>query len=166
MENESNTTKPENREDGIQANCLAISSDIQSMERATASVGGTNNSGRFSTDRGDLDSLKTVKERRLGRKSSEDSKQIMSPGDGSPSKLQVPSEKGPYGAPKCDDTLLQGFLQGANNSNSRRQSVCPEIEKTLNIVKMNGTKMSLYHLRKDVCALVDNHLFESIHEDE
>ena len=60
---------------------------------------------------------------------------------------------------------LQRFLQGANISN-RRDSVCPEIKKTMNLVKMNGSKKSLLDLRRDMCSLVNKRVFDSIYEEK
>lgn len=48
---------------------------------------------------------------------------------------------------------------------NRRDGVCTEVEKTMNLVKLNGTTMSLFDLRKDICNLVDCGVFKNIHKD-
>ena len=48
----------------------------------------------------------------------------------------------------------------------RRQAICIELEKTMNLVKLNGARMSLYDLRKDVCRLVGDSVFKKVHEQE
>ena len=46
----------------------------------------------------------------------------------------------------------------------RRKGVCTELEKTMNLVKLNGTTMSLFDLRQDICNLVDDGIFKNIHD--
>ena len=46
----------------------------------------------------------------------------------------------------------------------RRKGVCTELEKTMNLVKLNGTTMSLFDLREDICNLVDDGIFKNIHD--
>ena len=46
----------------------------------------------------------------------------------------------------------------------RRKGVCIELEKTMNLVKLNGTTMSLFDLRQDICNLVDDCIFKNIHD--
>ena len=48
---------------------------------------------------------------------------------------------------------------------NRRDGVCTEVEKTMNLVKLNGTTMSLFDLRQDICNLVDCGVFKNIHKD-
>ena len=48
---------------------------------------------------------------------------------------------------------------------NRRDGVCTEVEKTMNLVKLNRTTMSLFDLRQDICNLVDCGLFKNIHKD-
>lgn len=87
--------------------------------------------------------------------------------DSTPSStLVMPAEEESGG--ECDgsktDRALQDFLEG--KAQNRRQAICKEIEKTLNLVKLNGLKMSLYELRKDLCKLVGDRVFQGIHEEE
>ena len=118
------------------------------------------------TDKGEQDVLEIGQDRKP-RKSCENPKKTMLWSDSSQSKFEVPAEEEPR-VTECNtdknDLELKGFLHGAKVS-KRRQSVCTEIEKSLNLVKLNGSKMSLHDLRKDMCTLVDNRVFESIHED-
>lgn len=67
-------------------------------------------------------------------------------------------------APVKKSSTLGGFLEGEYSN--RRRGVCNEIEKTMNRVKLNGSRMSLYDLRKDVCSLVDHRVFTEIHGKE
>ena len=46
----------------------------------------------------------------------------------------------------------------------RRKGVCTELEKTMNLVKLNGTTMSLFDLRQDICNLVADGIFKNIHD--
>ena len=46
---------------------------------------------------------------------------------------------------------------------NRRDGVCTEVEKTMNLVKLNGTTMSLFDLRKDIWKLGDCGVFKNIH---
>lgn len=48
---------------------------------------------------------------------------------------------------------------------NRRDGVCTEVEKTMNLVKLNGTTMSLFDLRQDIRNLVDCGVFKKIHKD-
>ena len=47
---------------------------------------------------------------------------------------------------------------------NRRDGVCTEVEKTMNLVKLNGTT-SLFDLRQDIRNLVDCGVFKKIHKD-
>ena len=57
-------------------------------------------------------------------------------------------------------------LQKRQSFLKRRKGVCTELEKTMNLVKLNGTTMSLFDLRPDICNLVDDGIFKIIHDEE
>ena len=57
-------------------------------------------------------------------------------------------------------------LQKRQSFLKRRKGVCTELEKTMNLVKLNGTTMSLFALRPDICNLVDDGIFKIIHDEK
>ena len=82
-------------------------------------------------------------------------------------KSELPDVEEPL-VTKFDAASISSTLEGFSESpaSNRRQGVCQELEKTMNVIKLNGSRMSLYDLRKDVCTLIDNRVFKHIHEDE
>ena len=153
---------------GIHTTLTPISINIESIEQSAAKpqAGEIIPEGHCN-DKGEKDALKTVKQENP-RHRSKGSNNAMHWWDSLQNKVDVLEKE--EGSEPEDDVAknypeLQRFLQGANISN-RRDSVCPEIEKTMNLVKMNGSKMSLLDLRKDMCLLVNKRVFDSIYEEK
>ena len=50
---------------------------------------------------------------------------------------------------KDGSTMLIGFLQ-SQKAAQRRNAICEELEMVTGLVKINGAKFSLWHLRKEL----------------
>ena len=152
----------------IHTTLTPISINMESIEQTAAKPqAGEIIPEGYCNDKEEKAALNTDKEENL-RHRSKGHKNVMLWSDSLNNKVDVLEKE--EGSEPEDDVAknypeLQRFLQGANISN-RRDSVCPEIEKTMNLVKMNGSKMSLLDLRRDMCSLVYKRVFDSIYEEK
>ena len=171
-ENEENSKDEENnsdREDWICTKGAAASPDIKPIRKSLAVESGGFKPRKYSTNKEEQDSFKTEKGR-TPKSSSHDlkipshnptssGKQLFhSHNSNSSSKAELPPIEEPIGT--------EGDAPKSTQTKCRRQAVCIELEKTMNLVKLNGTRMSLYDLRKDICRLVHDRVFKEIHEEK
>lgn len=144
----------EGNEDDIKPKCSALVPGNHSSEESLNVESGTNEKRRSSWQ---------TKLRRWSRRSSGHAEKRNPWNDSLVSKSELHPVK-----ESDDDTFeieldleelreRQWFLK-------RRKGVCIELEKTMNLVKLNGATMSLFDLRQDICNLVDDGIFKNIHD--
>ena len=63
-----------------------------------------------------------------------------------------------------DNALLEEYL--SSQKSGRRKAICQEIEKTMNTFKVNGLRMSLYHMRAELGGLNEYGLSDERLEEE